>query len=664
MAKLPQYQRQVIERQSSAGAAPVDTSMAQALGQAAQGLGAFAKAQQVMIQREARDYTLNSQNQTAVGLTAEKERLSSESASGKEYLDGVKTYIDTQRSIAMEKAPSERAANSVKEYYDSLEANEIQRAIPVAAKMTAQQTASAIKTNLNILTNQTYRDPTSYQQNLEQGTKTILESDLDENLKNKAVAEYTNQLNVQRVQGITTLDPKSALNALQSGQYDETLTPQQLTSLTESAERQVAAEERQREIDAKTRISEAQKVESAKNAVLQSELEIGISRGEAGYAEVERAFEAGVITPAKRTQLTLSIDKRVEAQEKLNIGIAGVSAAINGGQPLDYTNTDHQKAVDAYFGAMPDKSIGSIVTVVSSTKVIPTQVKTALNSNLRGNTEQRVEAANTLAILNENAPEVVASLPADTKAMGIGISRLVAAGVDPGRASDLVFNSVYNTTKEQKEVLKTQLTQKDMVSKKRSGFTKSINKISDSFFSPKRTPSMNAMEAEFNTAVNDYYLLTHDVDTAIELASTDVSKVWGTTWVDGKERVMKYAPEKIYGNGKKSEWIYKQLGSELSEIGVTGKYTLQADATTAREDRPSYMIMTESDGIMIPLMIDGQIQRYTPDFSITEDAKLLEQQKVESIEKARNQEAILKGYGGKFPEPKYGSYGYEVSNAN
>lgn len=662
--KLPQYRRQVVEQEFSPGSAPVDRSMSQALGQAAQGLSQFAKAQDVMMRREARDYTLETQNSTAVGLTAEKDRLSNESASGKEYLDGVKTYIDSQRQIAMEKAPSERAANSVKEYYDSLEASELQRAIPVASQMTAKKTANAIKTNINILTNQVYRDPTSYQQNLEQGIKTIEESDLDESLKPAAIAEYKNQLNVQRVQGMTTVYPSTALKGLESGQFDDLLTPQQLTSLTESARRQVAAEEKQREIDAKSRQAELEKQESASNAVLQSELEIGIARGQAGYAEVERAFEAGVITPAKRTQLTLAIDKRVEAQNKLNLGIAGVSAAINGGQPLDYTNADHQKAVDAYYEAMPDKSVGSVLTVVSLTKVIPSQVETSLNANLRGNPEQRVEAANTLAILNASAPEVVASLPADTKAMGIGISRLVAAGVDPGRASELMFNSVYNTTKEQKEVLKTKLTQKDMTNKKANGFKKSVGKISDSFFSPKRTPSMNAMEAEFNTAVNDYYLLTHDINSAMELASTDVSKVWGTTWVDGKERVMKYAPEKIYGNGKKSEWIYKQLGSELSEIGVTGKYTLQSDATTAREDRPSYMIMTEQDGVMMPLMIDGQIQRYTPDFSITEDAKLLEKQKAESLEKARQQEAILKGYGGKFPEPKYGSYGYEVSNAN
>ena len=663
MAKLPQYRQQAVEQQFTAGAAPVDNSLAQGLGQFAQGVGQFAQAQQMMVQRESRDYTLENQNQTAVGLTAEKETLSTNATSGKEYLDGVKTYIDTQRNVAMENAPSEKAAKDVKEYYDRLEASELERAIPVASKMTATKTANAVRTNVNILTNQTYRDPTSYEQNLEQGTKTILESDLAESLKPAAIAEFKNTLNVQRVQGLTTLEPKAALSQLESGRYDADLNPQQLVSLTESARRQVDAEERQRVADQKANLAEAQKKESAKNAVLQSELEIGISRGQLGYAEVERALEAGVITPAKRTQLTQTIDKRIVSQEKLNKGMEGVSAALNGGQPLDYANKDHQKAVDAYYSTMPDND-ASIITLASATKVIPSQVETKLNSGLRGSTEQRVEAANTIALLNASAPEVVASLPADTKSMGIGISRLVAAGVDPARASDLVHNAVYNTSKEQKNVLKTQLTQKDMTSKKSVGFNKAIDKISDSFFSPTRTPSMNSMQAEYNTAVNDYYLLTHDIDTAMELASTDVSKVWGTTWVDGKERVMKYSPEKMYGNGKESPWIYKQLESELSEIGVTGKYTLQADATTAREDRPSYMIMTDSDGVMMPLMVNGQIQRYTPEFSITEDARIMEQQKVESVERARRREATLKNYGGKFPKPKYGSYGYEVPNAN
>lgn len=239
MAKLPQYQRQLIERQATPGAAPVDTSMAQALGQTAQGLSQFAKAQDAMMQREARDYTIKAQNEMTVGLEIERVRLTNESQSGTDYVDGLEKYINEAKQKALDSAPNQRAADLTSGYFDSLMASEKSRAIPVAAKMNAQNTAAVTKEALQIGFNETQRQPDSYEQNLQKGALIIGTSDIPESQKESAVRAYRNELTWYRFKGMVSDNPSRAKKELESGDWDTMLTPDQQSQLTNAATQQI-----------------------------------------------------------------------------------------------------------------------------------------------------------------------------------------------------------------------------------------------------------------------------------------------------------------------------------------------------------------------------------------------------------------------------------------
>ncbi len=237
--KLPQYRQQVAARQATAGAAPVDTSMSQALGQTAQALGQFAQAREQMVNREARDYTIKAQNQTTVALEQEKVRLTQESASGSEYTQGIEDWINKSKQTALDNAPNQRAVDLTSEYYNSLLAGEMKSAIPVAAKMNAQNTKAVTQEALQISFNDTMRSPLAYEGNLAKGSLIISTSDIPEAQKENAIRAYRNELTYYRFQGMVSQNPVAAKQQLESGDWDANLTPQQMSQLTNAADNQI-----------------------------------------------------------------------------------------------------------------------------------------------------------------------------------------------------------------------------------------------------------------------------------------------------------------------------------------------------------------------------------------------------------------------------------------
>lgn len=645
MAKLPSYRQQVQQQAVQGVQKSVDNSLPGAINQATQGLSQLAQVQGQMQAREARDYVINQQNETSVALAQERLNISQSAKTGSEYTNGIKAFIEKQKSTAMEKAPTPKASESAGMYYNNLMAKELEQAIPVAAKMNAKNTAKVINDSLEIGLNQTYRNPSDFDESLVNAEAVIDSSDLPDNVKDTAKAQFKEKLMTQKLLGTINLDPKQAVKDIDSGAYDS-LDPNQLNQISSSAIAQSEAQDRQAEINRQKVIQQQRAEQEAINSQVQSNLEIGVSRGEFGFVEIEKAYSTGVITPEKRTSLVKQVDAQIRKMETANNNIIQVSAAIEAGIPLDYRDKNQKDAVDNYYNNMPKEvrsDPNAVAALIRDTKVIPTIVESSINAGLKGNVTQVVASSDLVARMNEAAPEVVAQLPADTKAMGITVSRMVAAGVDPAKAVELANNSIYNTPKEMKDVLKSQLSLPDSVTKKSSGFESAVDKISPSFFTPDRTASMDRMEASFNFTVDQYYLKTHDIDAAMELATTDISKVWGSTWVNGKETMTKYPVEKMYANGKEAPWIYKQLNSEMKELGVEGKITLQADSITAREKKPSYIIMTEQDGAMIPYLRDGILQRFTPDFDSTPEKKEAEKQKAKSMEQARRAQDYVTG---------------------
>ena len=646
MAKLPGYLNTQVTRQQVQGVQKTtNNNLSNAINSAVGGITQLAQVQNQMQERESRDYVIGQQNKTKVALAEQRIAIGESSATGSEYTNGLKTFIEKQKSAAIESSPTPKAAEATTKYFDSLLANEMEHAIPVAAKMNAKNTANVINESLEIGLNQTYRNPNDFEESLENAHAVIDSSDLPDNVKETAKSQYQEKLMTQKLLGVINKDPRQAVKDINSGAYDS-IEPNKLNQITEAAKGQSEALTRQEEIN-RNKYRQAQEAQrNADNARVQSDLEIGVSRGEFGYIEIEKAFESGVITPSKRTSLTKSVDSQVRSMENKNDNIEKVTALVESGMPLSYRDTEQKGWVDDYYANMPDSvksEPNAIASLVKSTKVIPSQVETALNAGIKGSVTQTIAASDLISRMNEQSPEVIAQLPSDTKTMGIAISRLVAGGVEPAKAVELANNSVYNTTPEFKSVLKAQLPETTVVRKKAAAFKSTIKKLSPSFFTPDRTASTDRMEASFNFMADQYYLKTHDMDAATELAAADISQVWGPTWVGGKEVMTKYPIEKMYGNGEESEWIYNQLEAEAHEAGATGKISLQSDPTTARSSSPSYVVMEEKDGVMIPFYKDGILQTFTPDYNLTPEKKAADKAKTDAMEKARKVSAYKAG---------------------
>ncbi|AUR93057.1 coil containing protein [Vibrio phage 1.182.O._10N.286.46.E1] len=240
MAQLPGYQqRKIVEQQATPGAAPVDRSMSRALSGVGQGLAQFAQVQNTLEEREARDYTIKSQNEMTVGLEAERLRLTNESTTGSQYVDGIDGYINTAKQKALEAAPNQKAADLTSEYFDSLLARENAKAVPVAAKMNAQNTAAVTKEALQISFNETQRSPVSYTENLEKGALIIATSDIPESEKERSIKAYESELAWYRFSGMVSDNPQQAKNELESGDWDAILPPNQMANLISKADQQI-----------------------------------------------------------------------------------------------------------------------------------------------------------------------------------------------------------------------------------------------------------------------------------------------------------------------------------------------------------------------------------------------------------------------------------------
>jgi phage host-nuclease inhibitor protein Gam len=217
MAKLPQYQRQLIERQATPGAAPVDTSMAQALGQAAQGLSQFAKAQDAMMQREAKVYTTEVKNQNTVAWAEYESELSRTAKSGNEYLEGVAKYIEAARQEALSKATSPKAAELSTIYFNDFEAVTQQNAIPIAAAMNAKRERNAFAESLDLAKTSVFLNPTTYDKQIEYLDVELSTTAIPESQKDEIRSRVKNDLNRSRVLGEIRNNPHEAVRKLYTG---------------------------------------------------------------------------------------------------------------------------------------------------------------------------------------------------------------------------------------------------------------------------------------------------------------------------------------------------------------------------------------------------------------------------------------------------------------
>lgn len=318
--------------------------------------------------------------------------------------------------------------------------------------------------------------------------------------------------------------------------------------------------------------------------------------------------------------------------------------------PLDPTNKTDREDVNLYYGQASQEwtnlpvqdQINLNVEFVNNTGIIPNELQSSINSSMRSGTAEQVTLmTDVVSRIQEESPQALRDIPEQTRAVALQVSDAVRAGIDPETAIDMARQSTFGLTSQERETIR-------MVSAENAkGLNKTLQNFVDIdvskggfdqgiFFNVPDVPV--EMLAEYRTSYDRFMQMTGGkVDQAQKLAYNAVKETWSTTTVGGERRFMKYAPEAIYQvQGFDDEWMENQFNEEIENLGYS-RAIIGVDHSTARESRPSYIVMSEDkNGFMAPVFDeDGDILRWKPDITQTEEYKELMGMPAEKVRSAK-----------------------------
>ena len=389
-----------------------------------------------------------------------------------------------------------------------------------------------------------------------------------------------------------------------------------------------------KEVNAKHDLNEADikamdKEEKLRKEWAASHLKIGISRGDLGAADIER-YKSD-LTPAKYAELTIQNDKAVKKRLDDRKNAIFTENLISGRTVANPFDTKHVKAISTYYDnviakdmANSDDPIGVAVSFVQQTGVLPKGLEDGLVGQLlNGEAENQIEAVGVMAGIARAEPIAYGQFPVKARRLASHANMLMEAGQSPenaiirAREAAFVDDGVRSARKSQlsKKVMGEAVDDglKDL---KVDGLTESLAARSDYAI---------LYEAEF--------LATGDEDAAHHIAKQRINTVWGGTDVFGKDSVMRYPPEKIFGvkglsDKQNASWIKEEfkklLDAEDAGFGskdlepLHKRSSLVSDPQTARGDGSYAVWHTGPDGFggefQLPLMRDGVQVRFKPDW--------------------------------------------------
>lgn len=281
-------------------------------------------------------------------------------------------------------------------------------------------------------------------------------------------------------------------------------------------------------------------------------LQTQIIDGTAGHAEVLKARQEGWLTDADTiNKLTNAINTRDKAVGDVN---AFNSALATPGFTWNHVDQQHKDMAEAGFKALGG-GMDALQTVASKTGMVPTSAGVALRGAISSNDPTRVSNAMTVAnnlmtsnptiftgVQGQNEIEQNAvSFKRYTENLGLttqqAAQRIIAEQSPEYQAS--VRARVKNEDVD--AIIKKQLDIGDL----KSLFNEGIPLIGrpNVEFTPE---ARQGMFQDYAEVFRDFYMQKGDVGQAKELAKQQLSKLWGTTYINGKfgGNLMRYAPEK------------------------------------------------------------------------------------------------------------------------
>lgn len=370
------------------------------------------------------------------------------------------------------------------------------------------------------------------------------------------------------------------------------------------------------------------------------------------------------------------VDDNIKAQEKV-FSANRLQLSIQNNFPLDPNDKSNQDAADNYFthniessfNIRDENSLNAVAEISSRTGIIPSQIKSKLvTGSTSRNPELVIPMAKMYGQIFDNNPSAINGLSTDAMAYYGKIYDLTRSGMDSEKAIDIAYNLTYEQNDRTKAIIAEQMRDKKYSKEREKAAQGNIN----SFFAFNwSSPNITKPSVSNREYMRDYQTLYDtnfasaggDPDLAKKMTDAQIKKTWGVTSINGKDEVMRFAPEAVYGTNENGagNWIIGQWREEQKQLRskVFGgmpddaEFVLVPDAVTARDY--SYAIMlkqTGSDNIPVfsPFLGDnGMPSRFKPEQSSSPMYREVMDKRQKTYQEAKKEREILEGNAK--PEP-------------
>ncbi|MEG7366325.1 hypothetical protein V6E14_00660 [Serratia marcescens] len=362
--------------------------------------------------------------------------------------------------------------------------------------------------------------------------------------------------------------------------------------------------------------------------------------------------------------------KQLDAEWEKNQGSSRFDSSLQNNFPLDPNDKNNQAAADHYFDRQVapgfninnGDSLNQVAEITTKSGMLPTQIKTMLTAGATSRDPAVVvPMAKMYGQIFDNNPAAATGVDKGAMAFYSKVYAYDRAGVPAEKAVDMAYNQVYQQDDRLKQMISQQVRDKDYIKARTTAAQDNINSLSPSWTSF-GAPSISAAgqanqlyQRDYQTIYDANFAQTGgDADQAKAMTNAMIKKVWAVSTINGKEEVMKYAPEAVYGvtNGS-GNWIQGQWEEEkraLKGAAFGGArddtdLVLIPDAVTPRDQSYSVMLRQKNaegyDDVRPYYGENGMPLRFKPEQQTSPMYKQtmgVQQQRVEAARAARQEE--------------------------
>jgi len=362
--------------------------------------------------------------------------------------------------------------------------------------------------------------------------------------------------------------------------------------------------------------------------------------------------------------------KQLDAEWEKNQGSSRFESSLQNNFPLDPNDKNNQAAADHYFDRQVapgfninnGDSLNQVAEITTKSGMLPTQIKTMLTAGATSRDPAVVvPMAKMYGQIFDNNPAAATGVDKGAMAFYSKVYAYDRAGVPAEKAVDMAYNQVYQQDERLKQMISQQVRDKDYIKARSTAAQDNINSLSPSWTSF-GAPSISAAgqanqlyQRDYQTIYDANFAQTGgDADQAKAMTNAMIKKVWAVSTINGKEEVMKYAPEAVYGvtNGS-GNWIQGQWEEEkraLKGASFGGArddtdLVLVPDAVTPRDQSYSIMLRQKNaegyDDVRPYYGENGMPLRFKPEQQSSPMYKQtmgVQQQRVDAARAARQEE--------------------------